>query len=176
MHELSVGSVKCQLDSENLTFHDEKNGTAVRMALGYIPDLLRFLQWLDYRDYIRAFRVPTDDDCGLVATVYHGDQMFETAPVNLSLVGMCVDIDCDESLPVGLEVTVSLTLDTALGKAVGKKETTLTGIVRRRQDASIGLEFDNCFKDGCLEPPETLRQIVAALETHWLRTRAGLGQ
>ncbi len=168
MHELSVGSVICQLDSEHLTFQDQQCGTTIRMALGYIPDLLRFLQWLDYRDYIRAFRVPTDDDCGLVATVSHGDQLFETAPVNLSLVGICADIDCDESLPVGLEVTVRLGL--------GEKETRLTGIVRRRQDANIGIEFDNCFKDGCLEPPETLRQIVAALETLWLRARAALGR
>lgn len=168
MQELSVGSVKCSLDSEHLTFRDQKSGAAIQMALGHIPDLLRFLNKLDYHDYIRAFRVPTDDDCGLVATISCADQLFETAPINLSLVGLCADVDSDESLPVGLEVTVHLEL--------GGKKTSLNGIVRRRQDSNIGIEFDNCFNDGCLEPPEKLRQIVALLENHWIRARGRLSE
>lgn len=168
MHELSVGSVKFGLDSEQLTFQDQKNGQSIQMPIGYIPDLLRFLQHLDYRDYIRAFRVPTSNDCGLAVTISDGRQSFETAPINLSLVGLAGDIDCNESLPVGAEVTVCLGLD--------EKETSLSGIVRRREDCSLGIEFDNCFKDGCLEPPEKLRQIVAALETQWIRARGTRGE
>lgn len=167
MRELSLGSVNCGLNSEHLTFQDQQSGASIRMPLGYIPDLMRFLKGLNYRDYIRAFRVPTDSECGLVATISDGHQVYEAAPDNLSLVGLCADIDCDDILPVGVGITACL--------ALGDKTTELTGVVRRRQDSSIGIEFDDCYRDGCLDPPEMLRQIVASLENHWIRTRAALG-
>lgn len=164
MQKLNVGSVEFAVDAEHLVFADQSCGTSVRIALGHIPDLIRFLQGLDYREYIRAFRVPTDSESRLSVIVSNGDENFVAVPNNLSLVGISAEVDREEILPIGAEVRVNLSHD--------NKETTLDGIVRRREDSVIGIEFYDCFHEGSLHPPEKLRQIVAALETLWIRARA----
>lgn len=164
MQKLNVGSVEFVIDTEHLVFADQRCGSSVRMALGHIPDLIRFLQGLDYREYIRAFRVPTDSESGLSVIVSNGVEEFVAVPNNLSLVGISAEVDGEGILPIGAEVSVNLSHE--------DKETTLEGIVRRREDSDIGIEFHDCFQEGSLQPPEKLRQIVAALETLWIRARA----
>lgn len=169
MREVMFGPVKCTVGAENLVLaHAQAPERSLFLPIQYIPDLIRFLASLDFRAHLRAFRVPVDADAGLEVSVSDATAAHGAVADNISLVGISANlIDVADDIPEpGADVTVNLKL--------GHNLATLKGIVRRRLPSGIGIEFPQCVRDGCLEPPDDLRQIVARLESHWIRQRARL--
>jgi len=166
MPETQLGHVKCSVGAESLVFADRGQADhPICIPIGHIPDLIRFLDSLDYRGYMRAFRVPVDDEAGLEVSITDEHGTHAARPNDISLVGISANLNDVPEMESGTRVSVHLKLD--------NHSATLAGIVRRHENQAIGVEFSTCFRDGCLSPPDELRQIVAPLEIRWIRQRAG---
>ncbi|MEZ6125163.1 MAG: hypothetical protein R3C49_18605 [Planctomycetaceae bacterium] len=127
-----------------------------------VPDLIHFLLRISTGKVRRAFRVPVTEGA-LDVWVMAGSDRVSLRPLHISLVGIGLAVTGDVPFIVGDAVAVEM-------KSSGKSAV-ITGIVRRREETELGIEFNDCYRDGNLAPPEALRQIIAPLEMQWLRAR-----
>lgn len=112
-----------------------------------------------------AFRVPIlkPDDLALELRV-NGAVVSGARPVNVSLIGMLIEVAGSAAIAPDAEVEVSL----RRGEVVAR----LRAEIRRNDQGRLALFFPEALEDGSLEPPEELRTIARELELLWLRQRA----
>lgn len=112
-----------------------------------------------------AFRVPILKPADLeIALQADGVPVEGAVALNLSLIGMLIEIWGDAALPPDAKLEVVA--------RHGRSQVRLHAEMRRRYDRRIALFFPDVLKDGRLEPPPELYAIVRDLEALWLRQRA----
>jgi hypothetical protein len=112
-----------------------------------------------------TFRVPMSSKSVLAAEVFLGDRHWDADPVDISLGGVFLRFSEKDFplFPPEEEVLVRL--------RIHDQDARLPGIVQRREGACYGVFFPDALRklrNGLLEPIDSLRGIVEALEEDWL--------
>ena len=115
----------------------------------------------------RSFRVPVLSSSELRVTVTAADRRRRTAQaLDISFTGLLLELS--ETEDPNWPVWTPLQLELRHKNEVVHIKT----LVHRRPKRHYGLLFPDVVSNGNINPPETLRRMVAALERHWLQHRA----
>ena len=142
------------------------------MAVGAdsLPELVAYLASSnpDKSEQRVGFRVPIPRDGGLEASVSYGGMICPVRTLDISLSGILVELPPHvHELPLNAELKVEL--------QHGTESTNLRGVARRRKGSRYGISFADAFRQGKLEPPDSLVVIFKRLETDWLAKQVEVG-
>ena len=114
-----------------------------------------------------TFRVSLDRIEGFEVTLTPPwGSVFQATPLDLSLGGMRIEFPekNDPDLDFGSKAKLSMRFE--------GHEVVLRAEIRSRENHAYGLFFPEVLKDGELDPPESYRSIVNAIEKQWLKLRS----
>lgn len=162
-----VDSVCCATFS-----HEFRPHVFLSSVLGYSADRNSTLPQLDLAiptdvfaaDRRMACRFPVYRESGLSVIAEAKHDRSPVTAINLSVQGMLIEFPehCDPGLAVGDPIVLSMRLR--------QHAMSIAGTVRHCRDRQYGLSFPSVMSGKTVSPPPTLRAIVKALESAWLRS------
>ncbi|MCG8470067.1 MAG: PilZ domain-containing protein [Gemmatimonadetes bacterium] len=167
MSSFEIGDVHVATDGESLTLsRDGEPVVELRLDSDGLSELLDFLRSVRVTRFNRrrGFHVPIvvdDFKVRLGGDLSHLD----ARPRDVSLSGIFLEFPpgATPQLEVGDEVEVSV--------ALASYASTMNGIVRRRTEDGLGIEFSHAADTRAPTPPSDLSRIVMRLEREWLSAR-----
>lgn len=122
-------------------------------------------------DRRRAFRVPKVAPFAVRATLQSGDHVWQPVVVNLSVLGVLIQLPEEIAKALDDGAPYKLVFDTFEGSAtVGAQ------VVRRVRGGKIALKFPGSIKMGEVAPSPDLAKVVRFAELLWMRRRGGSSQ
>jgi len=165
-----IGDVVIATDGDSLTLSREGEPVvSLRLDSAGLSELLDFLRSVRVTRFNRrrGFRVPivTDDfKVRLGGDLAHVD----AKPRDVSLSGIFLEF------PPGTVPQLEMGDDVEVSVGLSKFASTMQGIVRRRTDAGLGIEFSHAADTESPTPPADFSRIVMRLEREWLSDRLGV--
>jgi hypothetical protein len=112
-----------------------------------------------------AFRVPILKPADLeIELLVDGEPIENAIALNLSLIGMLIEVWQDTEIPPHTKLEVLLRR--------GRDRVRLRAELRRRYERRLAVFFPEVLRDASLDPPPELQSMVRDLEALWLRQRA----
>ena len=141
-------------DSVVLRAHDGVQCIAIPRAA--LPELIQYFENVlnsGRRDPVRI----SVSDVDLRITLTWKESVIPVVPRDISVIGVGVEAGQDQlEMQVDDSVLVDLRYE--------DQSIVLDGVVRHCTDNTIGISFPSCITDDEPDPPETLRDIVAAVQ------------
>ncbi len=169
MSSFEIGDVVIATDGESLTLsRDGEPVVNLRLDSAGLAELLDFLRSVRVTRFNRrrGFRVPIVSDDFKVRL---GGELahLDIKPRDVSLSGIFLEFESGTVPPLemGDDIEVSV--------ALSKFASTMQGIVRRRTDEGLGVEFSHAADSEAPTPPADFSRIVMRLEREWLSNRLG---
>lgn len=161
MAELTIGPLKFRSQGNSLiiqALQDPKLNAG--LAANEVHELIEFLIALTSNELNRrqSFRVPLSVTSGLRVTLHKGGKSLKVEPKNISLTGLLVGFQSEETLDlkIGSQVRVSLEFE---GKSLE-----YTSVVCRQLEDSCGLFFPESLTGEEIEPPAPYLNLVMELQ------------
>jgi hypothetical protein len=159
-------SISCRFGQRNRVFIATL--LAVRpgeMSGGALELLLRIPGEIAAGDPRMAFRVPILKPADLeIELLVDGEPIENAIALNLSLIGMLIEVWQDTEIPPHTKLEVLLRR--------GRDRVRLRAELRRRYERRLAVFFPEVLRDASLDPPPELQSMVRDLEALWLRQRA----
>lgn len=165
---LQIGDIVVEAEGGQISFQREGESTVnlklEGMALSELLDFLRSVR-VDQQNRRRGFRVPVVSN-RLQAQLGAPHDKARARARDVSLSGIFLEFP--EGVP---ELQVNDRVDIAISH--GNDDAAMRGIVKRRTDAGLGIEFGHAADTESPTPPAEFARIVMLLEKEWLADRLG---
>ena len=169
MSSFEIGDVVIATDGESLTLSREGEPVVnLRLDSAGLAELLDFLRSVRVTRFNRrrGFRVPIVSD-DLRVRLGGDFAHVDTKPRDVSLSGVFLEF------PRGTVPALEMGDNVEVSVGLSKFASTMQGIVRRRTDEGLGIEFSHAANAEAPTPPADFSRIVMRLEREWLSARLG---